>query len=537
MNGEFKVSEEIKRLYPIVVKNNHTFGDAWVATKYCGLQEIPSQISGEWQHGHIIPERNMHPEFVIGSDGLSRLRKNANYLVSRQDQVNYLKSENYTRVYAIGLPMIYVEKPNVSRIKDSLLIMPMHTLEETTENFDEEAYLRYIDSISDKFSYILCCLHKACFTKKYWIDLFEKRNIEVIQSADVEDANSLDRLAYLFSRFEFVTSNEFGSHLAYASFFGAKPSIAGPRASWKKDDYKQLTFYKNAPELLDILQDWREKDFIKECYPFLFCEPYLAKTQQEWANFQLGLKHKQNAPELIKLFGWDVSNQKSSFLSQIRMLTSPKNFLKRFKFVYNIRTKLVHAKLKNEFKIQTHLTDEEKLNLYFYAKKLNQNANALEIGSYLGASSCMIAAALPQGGRLFCIDTWGNHAMIYNEEDRNNPKYAEQDTFLDFNNNTKKYRDKIVKLRGWSHDMASSKELENKKISLLFIDGDHEYEGVKKDWDLFSRFLEPGSYVAFHDTGWAEGVKRVILQDVSRVAQLEVHLANMQIFRILRQID
>ena len=42
------------------------------------------------------------------------------------------------------------------------------------------------------------------------------------------------------------------------------------------------------------------------------------------------------------------------------------------------------------------------------------------------------------------------------------------------------------------------------KIDFLFIDGDHHYEGVKKDWDLYSPLLKSGSIVDFHDTGWAE---------------------------------
>jgi hypothetical protein len=42
----------------------------------------------------------------------------------------------------------------------------------------------------------------------------------------------------------------------------------------------------------------------------------------------------------------------------------------------------------------------------------------------------------------------------------------------------------------------------NRGIDILFIDGDHSYEGAKRDWDLFSPFVKPFGSVIFHDTLW-----------------------------------
>jgi hypothetical protein len=36
-------------------------------------------------------------------------------------------------------------------------------------------------------------------------------------------------------------------------------------------------------------------------------------------------------------------------------------------------------------------------------------------------------------------------------------------------------------------------------LDLLFIDGDHTDEAVRRDWDLFSSCVRPGGHVAFHD--------------------------------------
>jgi predicted O-methyltransferase YrrM len=43
-------------------------------------------------------------------------------------------------------------------------------------------------------------------------------------------------------------------------------------------------------------------------------------------------------------------------------------------------------------------------------------------------------------------------------------------------------------------------------LDYLFIDGDHSYEGVKQDFDMYSPLVRAGGLVAFHDiagTGWA----------------------------------
>jgi len=38
-----------------------------------------------------------------------------------------------------------------------------------------------------------------------------------------------------------------------------------------------------------------------------------------------------------------------------------------------------------------------------------------------------------------------------------------------------------------------------KPVRLLFIDGDHSYEGVKKDFELWSGLVIEGGIIGFHD--------------------------------------
>jgi predicted O-methyltransferase YrrM len=36
-------------------------------------------------------------------------------------------------------------------------------------------------------------------------------------------------------------------------------------------------------------------------------------------------------------------------------------------------------------------------------------------------------------------------------------------------------------------------------LDFLFIDGDHSYQGVKRDWEMYSPMVQAGGLIAFHD--------------------------------------
>ncbi len=58
-------------------------------------------------------------------------------------------------------------------------------------------------------------------------------------------------------------------------------------------------------------------------------------------------------------------------------------------------------------------------------------------------------------------------------------------------------------IRANSHDkktLGTVKEILNgEKVDFLFIDGDHSYEGVKTDFEMYSPLVKKGGIVAFHD--------------------------------------
>lgn len=173
------------------------------------------------------------------------------------------------------------------------------------------------------------------------------------------------------------------------------------------------------------------------------------------------------------------------------------------------------ALVRDSLKCHSHLTIAERHVLY------NLSVNKLsiaEIGSYLGASACCFAAASQTAGStIYCIDTWSNDAMTE----------GNWDTWQTFRKNTKKFSSSIVPLRGWSTEMAQHLARYTQKIDLLFIDGAHDYNSVKADWDSYKPFLEIGSVIIFHDTGWAEGVQCVVNAEVKCLTVNNGQLPNM----------
>ncbi len=190
--------------------------------------------------------------------------------------------------------------------------------------------------------------------------------------------------------------------------------------------------------------------------------------------------------------------------------------MKKLNYIYNFLSihfyKILHRELSDAYQVDSHLTLKEKTKLYSLSKNKDFIA---EIGSYTGASACCFGAST--NGKIICIDTWNNNAM----------SEGKRDTWLEFKKNTSNYSDSIIAIRGYSQDVIEEVKNITKKLDILFIDGDHSYESVKSDWENYKQLLKPEAIVIFHDYGWAEGVKRVVHEDVKIQTYAHGSLPNM----------
>jgi predicted O-methyltransferase YrrM len=159
--------------------------------------------------------------------------------------------------------------------------------------------------------------------------------------------------------------------------------------------------------------------------------------------------------------------------------------------------------------------------LFQLASDLPANAHVVEVGSWMGASTCFIAGGLKgERAKIFAVDnfqglsTCGEDSAWYN-------RHFKQ---LGGNSTLEIFRANFAAL-GFtpcaepvvSDSLAAAQSLAAKRgaIDFIFIDGDHSYAACKADIAAWSPFVKRGGVIAFHDFGSrADGVTRAIFEEI-----------------------
>lgn len=322
-------SEILKNLPPEnFTPGGGVYGCRHLLSQYCGFKKTPWQgklkMSGEnWQHGWLPSHYNVHPELALGINGCTwDERESTRFFVARKDQVEYLKQSGYKDVHAIGLPFVYTTDPSVNRIPKSLLVLPVHSTTHTRHNRQSKQYAEYIKSISHHFSMVCISIHPSDLTKGYWVNEFNEQGFPFVTGANFRDSNALDRMRQLFSLFEHVTTNGFGSHLAYASLCGAKVSISGPYEQDKIEDHADSRLKKNSPEALVHFVAATTQESVRTHFGMFFLDPWDAAPREAWARVQLGSENIRTRSETKRLLGWDLKSRMVESL-MVRLRRSP----------------------------------------------------------------------------------------------------------------------------------------------------------------------------------------------------------------------
>lgn len=85
------------------------------------------------------------------------------------------------------------------------------------------------------------------------------------------------------------------------------------------------------------------------------------------------------------------------------------------------------------------------------------------------------------------------------------------------------HMDQFPNIRLLVGDSPSIGESFDEPIDLLHIDGDHSYEGVKRDFDAWGRGVKPGGRVIFHDTNSFASVRQFFNELPGRKKEVQDH--------------
>lgn len=141
-------------------------------------------------------------------------------------------------------------------------------------------------------------------------------------------------------------------------------------------------------------------------------------------------------------------------------------------------TQLISDKINNQtFHHHYHI-------LYDIAETFTGKVNYVEIGCYAGGSACLMLQR--PNTNVISIDLGYPISPDIVKGNVDN---------LNIHNNQYTY------IQGNSSSTETYMKLKSccETIDILFIDGDHSYMGVKRDFEMYSQLVNPGGYIIFDD--------------------------------------
>lgn len=148
----------------------------------------------------------------------------------------------------------------------------------------------------------------------------------------------------------------------------------------------------------------------------------------------------------------------------------------------------------------------------------NRPSTVMEIGTATGGTLFMLTRVATEDATIVSLDLpQGPGGGGYSE--KRIPLY---DAFALPNQ-------KLHLLREDSHRPDALEHVKNafaeKTIDFLFIDGDHSYEGVRQDFEMYSPLVTPGGYIGFHDISYIDDVARFWNEVKPRFSHAQEYIA------------
>jgi len=163
--------------------------------------------------------------------------------------------------------------------------------------------------------------------------------------------------------------------------------------------------------------------------------------------------------------------------------------------------------------------------LYLLASKVMKGV-IVEIGSFRGRSTVALSLGSKAGKKVpvYAIEPHEEFKGVLGGE------FGPKDRISFFKNMLKNDVCDIVRLVNLDSETASKGW--NKKIGLLWIDGDHRYKAVKNDYKCWENHLVPGGILAFHDADDPNLGPMKVVQELIRTKKFEKVLSKERIMAL-----
>ncbi|MGI9112033.1 MAG: class I SAM-dependent methyltransferase [Gaiellaceae bacterium] len=125
--------------------------------------------------------------------------------------------------------------------------------------------------------------------------------------------------------------------------------------------------------------------------------------------------------------------------------------------------------------------------LYRLARNVSPGAPVAEIGRFKGGSTLLLASALPEGAELWSYDL---HVAL--RADLSGPE-------LDGDLRATLERFGLADRAHLLVADSRTAEPPPRPCELVFVDGDHSYEGARADYERWRELVAPGGSILFHD--------------------------------------
>lgn len=170
-------------------------------------------------------------------------------------------------------------------------------------------------------------------------------------------------------------------------------------------------------------------------------------------------------------------------------------------------------------KAATQTSDAERIILRKYVAT---SQKITEIGVFEGLNTRDFALCSPENAIVYAIDPFFNGRL----------GFCQGEIIAKREWKRNKIFGKIKIIKGLSWDVA---HLLPNFLDLIFIDGDHSFEGVKRDFEIYSEKLNKNGIIAFHDARiFSGGWTKKDWGPVRLIQEIIMHDAN---WKIIEEVD